>query len=235
MRGRRDFSELFLLAGILLVAINLRAALSSIGPLVDFIRDDLGLSRAAFGLVTTLPVLAFGFVSVLTPVFTRTFGIGRTVLGAMALLTIGIGLRSVFGVFGLYLGTLFLGIAIALGNVSIPILTKQHFSDRAGMITGIYSCLMSLGAAVAAGVSVPLAVNFGFGWRGSLAVWALPSLFAFIFWLPRGGNFEKQKRSRSFFEGLRRLSRIGLVWQIAGFMGLQSMAFYVVLAWLPAI
>ncbi len=234
MPNRQRSTEILLIVGILFIAVNLRPALSSIGPLIEFIRVDLGLSGAVLGLLTTLPLLAFGVVSMLTPIFTKRFGFGKTLLGAMALLTIGIGLRSMFDATGLYLGTILLGIAIAFGNVLIPALTKQNFPHKAGIVTSMYSSAMGIGAALAAGISVPLVEKHGLGWRGSLSVWAILSFIAFWVWLPQVRNIKKSQPRRGFREAMRKLSGSRLVWQIAVFMGLQSLTFYVILAWLPA-
>lgn len=118
-------NRFWLLFGILFLALNLRPALSSIGPLMDEIGKSLNLSETFLGLLTTLPLLAFGLVSTITSLFTKKFGVGKTLLGAMALLTIGIVIRSTNGVFGLYLGTTLLGVAIAFGNVLIPALKTK--------------------------------------------------------------------------------------------------------------
>lgn len=123
-----------LLAGILLVAVNLRPALAGVGPLIGAIRQSIGFSNSLLGLLTTIPLLAFGVVSTSTPLFTRRFGIGGTLLGAMALLAIGAGLRSVPTVAALYLGTVFVGVAIAFGNVLLPSLVKRNFSSNSGFI-----------------------------------------------------------------------------------------------------
>lgn len=235
MKNKHRASQIFLIIGILCIAFNLRPALSSISPLIDFIRQDLKLSGTLLGLLTTLPLLGFGIVSTLTPFFTKRFGIGKTLLAAMALLTVGIILRSLMGIFGLYLGTVLLGIAIAFGNVLIPALIKQNFPHRAGLVTSLYSSFMALGASLAAGISVPLAVNYNMGWRSSLSVWAIFSFIAFWVWLSQIKHIKRTKPRRSFKEALKNLSGKRLVWQIAIYMGLQSMAFYVVLAWLPAI
>ncbi|MGO3688868.1 MAG: CynX/NimT family MFS transporter [Psychroflexus halocasei] len=235
MKNQQRRNKIFLIIGILSIAFNLRPALSSIGPLIDFIKQDLNLSGTLLGLLTTLPLLAFGVISTLTPIFTKRFGIGKTLLAAMLLLTVGVIMRSLFGIVGLYLGTVLLGIAIAFGNVLIPALTKQNFPDRAGMITSLYSSMMAVGASLAAGISVPLAVNYKMGWRGSLSVWAIFAFIAFCVWLTQFKKIKRTKPRRSFTEALKNLSGKRLVWQIAIYMGLQSMAFYVVLAWLPAI
>lgn len=228
-------SRFWLLFGILFLALNLRPALSSIGPLMDNIGKSLDLSETFLGLLTTLPLLAFGVVSTITPLFTKKFGIGKTLLGAMALLTFGIVIRSTNGVFGLYLGTTLLGIAIAFGNVLIPALTKQNFPNKAGLITSLHSATMSVGASVAAGLSVPLANRLNSGWQGSLAVWSVLAALAFFIWIPQIKKIKTSKPRRDFKEAIKNLSGSRLVWNVAIFMGLQSLTFYVILAWLPAI
>lgn len=235
INGLNKTSRILLLVGILFIAVNLRPALSSIGPLIDLIRQDVGLSDTLLGLLTTLPLIAFGIVSTITPLFTKRFGIGNTLLGSLILLTVGIIIRSLGGVFELYLGTIFLGIAIAFGNVLIPALIKRNFPHKAGLVTSLYSGIMSLGAALAAGLSVPLAMELNLGWRGSLGVWAVLAVLAVIIWIPNLKRINRTVPNRSFKEAMKKLSGSKLVWKLALYMGLQSFAFYVVLAWLPAI
>lgn len=233
--GLNKASRILLLVGILCVAINLRPALSSIGPLVGMIRQDLGLTETLLGLLTTLPLIAFGIISTMTPLFTKRFGIGNTLLAALILLSMGIVVRSIGGIINLYLGTILLGIAIAFGNVLIPALIKRNFPHKAGLVTSLYSGIMSLGAAVAAGLSYPLAQAMGMGWRGSLVVWAALAIIALIIWMPNLKRIKRTTPSRSFKEAMKKLSGSLLVWKLALYMGLQSFAFYVILAWLPAI
>lgn len=153
----------------------------------------------------------------------------------MALLTIGIIIRSTDGIFGLYFGTVVLGVAIAFGNVLIPAITKNNFPNKAGLVTSLHSASMSLGAALAAGLSVPLAKDLNLGWRGSLSVWAVLALMAFFIWIPQIKKIKTTNSSRGLKEAIKNLSGSRLVWQIAIYMGLQSLAFYVILAWLPSI
>ncbi|MGB1313809.1 MAG: CynX/NimT family MFS transporter [Bizionia paragorgiae] len=233
--GLNKASRILLLVGILCVAINLRPALSSIGPLVGMIRQDLGLTETLLGLLTTLPLIAFGIISTMTPLFTKRFGIGNTLLAALILLSMGIVVRSIGGIITLYLGTILLGLAIAFGNVLIPALIKRNFPHKAGLVTSLYSGIMSLGAAVAAGLSYPLAQAMGMGWRGSLVVWAALAIIALIIWMPNLKRIKRTTPSRSFKEAMKKLSGSLLVWKLALYMGLQSFAFYVILAWLPAI
>tara|TARA_R110001592_G_scaffold5986_4_gene32517 strand:- start:53 stop:1246 length:1194 start_codon:yes stop_codon:yes gene_type:complete len=227
--------QALLIAGILFIAINLRTALASLGPLVSTIRESTGLSNSMLGLLTTLPLLAFGVISMLTPLFTKRFGMAATLAGALLLITIGILVRSIEFIPALYLGTILLGIGIAFGNVLLPSLVKRNFESNSGLITSLYSGIMAVGAASAAGISVPLAQNEAFGWRGALGVWAILSLVAFFIWLPQVWRIKKAKKHRNFMKAMKNLAGSKLAWKVAIFMGLQSVAFYVILAWLPDI
>lgn len=224
-----------LITGIVLIAINLRPALAGVGPLVGAIRETTGLSNTLLGLLTTLPLLAFGVVSMFTSIFTRRFGIEGIIAGALILLTIGISLRVIPSTLALFGGTLLLGIAIAFGNVLLPSLVKRDFPEKTGVMTSIYSSMLGIGAAAAAGISVPLAYDLNFGWRWSLGVWAVLSLIALLAWLPQLSRQTLPKHARSFKKSMNELGHSKLAWNVALFMGLQSLAFYVVLAWLPEI
>lgn len=228
-------TNVLLLVGILLIAINLRPALAGVGPLVDDIKMATGLSNAMLGLLTTLPLIAFGVISMLTPLFTNRFGIGKTLLVALLLLTTGILIRTIEGNFFLYFGTLLFGIAIAFGNVLLPGITKRNFSEKSGFVTSLYSSLMAVGASLAAGLSVPLTHIKGVGWRGSLGIWALLAFVAMLVWIPQVKQLKKPLQKNNYIKAMKSLSKSRLAWQVALFMGLQSMTFYIVLAWLPAI
>lgn len=234
-KQRRNQNKLLLIAGIILIAINLRPALAGVGPLIGAIRDSTGLSNTMLGLLTTLPLLAFGVVSMFTSVFTRRFGIEGTIAFALALLTLGISLRILPSTVALFGGTLLLGIAIAFGNVLLPSLVKRDFPEKTGLMTSLYSSMLGVGAALAAGVSVPLAEDLNLGWHWSLGVWALLSLLALLVWLPQLSRQTLPKYAKSFKDSMSDLGRSKLAWNVALFMGLQSLAFYVVLAWLPEI
>lgn len=228
-------SKVLLIAGIILIAVNLRPALAGVGPLIGAIRDTTGLSNTMLGLLTTLPLLAFGVVSMFTSVFTRRFGIEGTIAGALFLLTIGIALRIIPSTIALFGGTLLLGIAIAFGNVLLPSLVKRDFPKKTGLMTSLYSSMLGVGAAFAAGVSVPLAKDLHLGWNWSLGVWAILSLIALLIWLPQVSRQTLPKYAKSFKKSMSDLGHSKLAWNVALFMGLQSLAFYVILAWLPEI
>ncbi|HSM04221.1 MAG TPA: MFS transporter [Longimicrobiales bacterium] len=221
------------LGAILLVALNLRTALASVGPLVPEIREGTGLSNGALGLLTTLPLLAFGTLSVVAAVAGRRLGIERAIALALLLVAGGTALRAAPPVALLFLGTGLFGVGVAVVNVLLPALAKRDFAHRSGPITGLYSGGMGVGAGLGAGLTVPLAAVLG--WRGALGVWALPALVALLAWLPLARSRKGPPRATGVPGSFRALAGSGLAWQVAVFMGLQSLSFYVVLTWLPDI
>jgi MFS transporter, CP family, cyanate transporter len=225
-----------LVSGIVLLAANLRPALTGVAPLIGQIRTDTGVSNGVAGLLTTLPLLAFGVLSPVAPRLARRLGMERALLASLLVLAAGILLRSAGAVTALFLGTAILGAAIAVGNVLLPGLVKREFPERAGLMTSVYSTALGISAALAAGASVPVAQLTGMGWRGSLALWALPALLAAIAWVPqaRRSDLPEKASSRTPHE-VSGLWRSALAWQVTLFMGLQSLAYYVTLTWLPEI
>jgi CP family cyanate transporter-like MFS transporter len=222
--------------GIVLLAANLRPALTGVPPLIGQIRADTGISNGVAGLLTTLPLLAFGLLSPIAPRVARRFGMERVLLASLLVLAVGILLRWVGAVAALFLGTVVLGAAIAVANVLLPSLVKREFPGHAGLMTSVYSTSLGISAAVAAGVSVPLTQLADIGWRGALAVWTIPVLLASVAWLPQLGRSDHpaDPAVRSS-PGVRDLWRSPLAWQVTLFMGLQSLAYYVTLTWLPEI
>jgi CP family cyanate transporter-like MFS transporter len=218
---------------IVLVAANLRPAVVGVAPLLSEIRASEGLSGTAAGVLTALPVLCFGLLAPAAPRLARRFGIERAVLGALVLLCAGFAVRAAGSVVLLFAGTLLVGAAIAIGNVLLPALIKRDFAHRTGVMTGLYTMAISAGGALAAGVTVPVASAAGLDWHGALAVWGLFALIALVFWLPQLRRVDH----RTGTGGMRvsGLWRDGLAWQVTAFMGLQSLGYYAVSTWIPAV
>lgn len=234
-KDSRNFHWL-LLIGIVLVGANLRAPLTSVGSLVTFIRDDLGISNALAGSLTTLPLIAFAVLSPFAPKIANRIGMEMTVFLSMILLAAGIAIRSSFGVGPLFIGTVFIGLAIAIGNVLIPGIVKMNFPMRVGVVTGIYAVGMNTFAALASGVSVPISDISGVGWKGSLAFWGILTMIALLVWLPqlRKKASEKEKAKISA-QKTGSLWTSPVAWCITLFMGIQSLVFYTMVSWLPGI
>ncbi|MEU6426235.1 MFS transporter [Microbispora sp. NPDC046973] len=239
--------KLLLVGGFVLAALNLRPALAGVSPLLPAIMRDLGLSPAAGGAITTVMVVCLGLLAPVAPALATRIGLDRTLLAGLLVLAAGVALRSADGVPALYCGAALAGTAIAVMNVVMPGLVKQHFPGRIGLFTGLYVSVMVGGAAMASAAMVPLAGQVG--WRaaaGSPALLAL--LAAAVWWAARARPGVQDPvattaagragRSRPGGPGGRpyaTLLRAPATWPVMAFMGLQSLTFYVLLAWLPTV
>lgn len=221
-----------LLLGLVLVALNLRPALSSMAPVLGQVSEGLGLNASAAGLLTTLPVLCLGLFAPLAPILARRFGSERVILGILLTLALGILLRSALGATGVFVGSLIAGASIGIIGVLLPGIVKRDFPAHAGTLTGVYTMALCLGAAMAAGSTVPLSQYFGDSWAMGLGFWLLPALLAMLVWAPqaRQGHGAHQAAYR-----VRGLWRDRLAWQVTLYMGLQSSLAYIVFGWLPSI
>nr|WP_221247191.1 MFS transporter [Gordonia humi] len=229
-------------AGVLLVAGNLRAAITTVGPVLTDIEDDLGLPSSAASILVSLPLLAFAAVSPFVPRLADRMGLERAIGASLGVLALGLVLRSVPPQAMLWIGTALIGVAIAVLNVVLPALVKRDFPTRIGQITGAYSAVQSTFAAIAAGVAVPVAGATALGWRLPLGMWAGLALVALGVMAPQ------LRRTTAVAEPVdvsvqptpapvaaRSPWRTLLGWQVTLFMGLQSTVFYVVITWLPTI
>ena len=245
---RRHAPTTLIIAGILLVAGNLRAALTTVGPVLSNIHDDLGLSSSAASFLVSLPLLAFAVVSPFVPRVALRLGLERTIAAALGVLAVGLVVRSTPPTVLLWVGTLLIGVAIAVLNVVLPSWVKRDFPTKIGQVTGAYSAVQSGFAAVASGVAVPVAGLTGLGWRLPAAMWAGMALIAVgvllpLMWREAGETTEEATDAPGLVTTDTGhaahpgppLWRSLLAWQVAAFMGLQSTNYYVLITWLPSI
>lgn len=230
----RNKNGALLIAGILMIATTLRVTFTGAAPLLDAIHTDYGLTTAQTGLLTTLPLLAFALVSPLAATVARCWGIERSLLAAMLLICMGIAIRSLPSSGALFGGTAVIGCGIALGNVLLPGLIKRDFSQHVAKLTGAYSLTMGAAAALGSAMVVPLALN-GFGWRGALMMLMVFPLLALLIWLPQWRQTANASLSNSRALHSRAIWRSSLAWQVTLFLGINSLIYYVIIGWLPAI
>ncbi|CAM4267497.1 CynX/NimT family MFS transporter [Jeotgalicoccus halotolerans] len=223
-----------LIIGVILVGANLRVPLTSAGALVSFIRDDFRISNALAGAITTLPLIAFALLSPFAPKIANKIGMERTIAISLALLIIGILIRSAGAIELLFTGTLLVGLGIAVGNVLIPGIIKMNFPFKIGLMTGLYAIVMNVFGALGSGLSIPIATSGSFGWRGSLVIWSGLVLITLLIWLPQlmKKHDTKKKINNQKIGGMLRSP---LAWKITVFMGAQSLIFYTLITWLPTI
>lgn len=224
-----------LAVAVILVALNLRPAVTSVAPLLGDMREELGTSATWAGLLTTMPGLCFAAAGLTAPRLSSRFGLGRVISAALVVLTAGLVLRTVDGPHVVIGATLLACAGIALINVLIPVVIKGSFPTRVGLMTGIYTAALqgggALGSAVTPGLEEPLG-----GWRLALAAWAAIAVLALLAWLPASRRHRSSWALSTELTGKPR-SLLGsrLAWTVTLFFGCQAFLAYIVMGWLPQI
>lgn len=181
----RAWTMRLLVLGIVLSALNLRPAITSLGALLEEVRDGLGMSGSVAGLLTSVPPLCFAVFGVMAPRLARRFGAGAVVCAGMVAIATGLLIRPYAGgTAGFLAGSALALMGIAVSNVLMPVIVKHWFPDRVGSMTGLYSMALALGTALAAAVTVPLTDTLGGSWQTGLALWAGLAVAAVLPWLP---------------------------------------------------
>ncbi|WP_345666077.1 CynX/NimT family MFS transporter [Streptomyces venetus] len=240
-----------LVLGIVLSALNLRPAITSLGALLEEVRDGLGMSGSAAGLLTSVPPLCFALFGVMAPRLARRFGPGAVVCAGMVAIATGLLIRPYAGGTAGFLAASALALmGIAVSNVLMPVIVKHWFPDRVGSMTGLYSMALALGTSLAAAVTVPLTDALGGSWQAGLALWAGLAVAAILPWLPfvrgrvsaPGAEPEREERQASASadpareEAPRlRITRSRTAWALAVFFGLQATAAYITMGWMAQI
>ncbi len=227
--ARAGPSTALLVAGVVAVALNLRAPITSVPALVAEIQADLGLSGAAAGALTTLPLLCMGFFAPPAGRLAARIGRERAITVALGCILVGLLLRLGGAVIPLlYLGVVVAGAGIAVGGTVLPGVIKEFFATRAGTMTGVYMAAMMLGATVAAALAVPLADALG-SWQESLASWSVLAIVGLAVWI------NVQRRVPAHKPDLTQVRlpwRDRTAWLVATYLSLNSVVFYSLLAWL---
>ncbi|WP_456599960.1 MFS transporter [Blastococcus sp. SYSU DS0616] len=217
---------------IVLTALNLRTAVTSVGPVLEELERGLGISSGLAGVITTMPVLCFALIGFTGPALSARYRDAHVLAGALVAMTVGLGLRSLAEAFPVFLaGTALAMAGGALGNVMLPGLVKRHFPGRTGPLIGAYSTAMGLGATLAAVTSQPIAdVAEGEGWRWALVVWALPALVAAGVWLALPAAPDVSREGHTAVR-MRALVHSPTAMAITAFFGVQALQAYVVIGW----
>ncbi|RMB81908.1 CynX/NimT family MFS transporter [Streptomyces shenzhenensis] len=239
----RAWGTRLVVVGIVLAALNLRPAITSLGALLEEVRDGLGMSGSVAGLLTSVPPLCFAVFGVMAPRLARRFGPGAVVCAGMVAITAGLAVRPyVGGTAGFLAASALALMGIAVSNVLMPVIVKRWFPDRVGSMTGLYSMALALGTSLAAAVTVPMTDALGGSWRTGLAVWAALAAAAVLPWLSQ----VRDRRTDSAREPAHaadqrptaaplRITRSRTAWALAVFFGLQATAAYITMGWMAQI
>ncbi|WP_251092797.1 CynX/NimT family MFS transporter [Streptomyces sp. Caat 7-52] len=239
----RAWATRLVVAGIVLSAVNLRPAITSLGALLEEVRDGLGMSGSVAGVLTSVPPLCFAVFGVTAPRLARRFGPAAVVCAGMVAITAGLLIRPYVGNTAGFLAASALALmGIAVSNVLMPVIVKRWFPDRVGSMTGLYSMALALGTSLAAAVTVPVTDALGGSWQSGLAVWAAVAAVAVLPWLPlvrdrdaRAARPQEPVRGAAEQQAQLRMTRSRTAWALAVFFGLQATAAYITMGWMPQI
>jgi CP family cyanate transporter-like MFS transporter len=242
-RAWTTWTTRLLVLGIVLAALNLRPAITSLGALLEEVRDGLGMSGSVAGLLTSVPPLCFAVFGVTAPRLARRFGPGAVVCAGMVAIAAGLLIRPYAGGTAGFLAASALALmGIAVSNVLMPVIVKRFFPDRVGSMTGLYSMALAFGTSIAAAATVPVTNALGGHWQPGLAVWAALAAAAVLPWIP----FVRDRKAPSAQETpadapagrdgpaeqpALRITRSRTAWALAVFFGLQATAAYVTMGW----
>jgi MFS transporter, CP family, cyanate transporter len=228
---------------LIVMALNLRIAIAAVSPLLVTIEHDTGISTTVAGVLTTVPVVCFGAFALTAPRLIARFGMTRLLWLAMVVVTCGILVRLAPSLVALFAGTAIIGCGIAVGNVLLPGLIKRDFQARSRLMLALYGVALFVGAAIPAGLTVPIQHGLGIGWRLALALWAVVAVVALLVWAPYAREGDVQaglgagtpEVGAAQPEPVRGLWRDRVAWFVTAFMGLQSLGYYATLSWLPTL
>jgi len=224
-----------IVAAVTLMAMMLRAPLTSLGPILDNIAASYHLAGFEVALLTSVPILCFGVGAFAGPWVVRRFGLRTGFTLILAAMTVGVIVRPWFG-FGFMLAlSVVIGLAIAVSNVLFPTLIRTEFPDSVARMTAFYTLVLPIFASLAAATAVPLMQGLG-DWRLSTALWALPGVAAVVVWqLANRANLSQPASVPDLPHSSKQVWLSPVTWGIVGFFGFQSVGYYAVVNWLPAI
>lgn len=246
----RAWATRLMAVGIVLTALNLRPAITSLGALLEEVRVGLGMSGSVAGVLTSVPPLCFAVFGVMAPRLARRFGPGAVVCAGMVAITAGLAIRPYAGsTAGFLVASALALMGIAVSNVLMPVIVKRWFPDRVGSMTGLYSMALALGTSTAAAVTVPMTDALGGSWQSGLAVWAGLAAAAVLPWIAlvraRGADSESGAPGGRTDSGAAasaaqepdglRITRSRTAWALAVFFGLQATAAYITMGWMAQI
>ncbi len=169
--------------GVVVLGLNLRPVAVSVGPLLAEVTDALAMGPLAAGVLTSLPVVAFGVFGALAPSAARRLGAHRLTVLCLVAVVSGLLARAVTSSTAVFLVSSVVGLAgMAMANVLLPSLIKLHFPERIGLFTALYTTALAVGLTAASVLTVPLATALG-SWRWGLGSWAAVAAIAALPWL----------------------------------------------------
>ena len=227
---RPRLESALLIAGVMVLAINLRPGVASLPPIFDEMHRQMGITNLEITALATTPVTCFAVFAFVSSGVSQRYGDERTIGAAIAFLVLGLAVRPFFGAFVLFAGTLLAAASIAVMNVLVASLIRRRHPERAGVILGCYFLFFALGQSIAPALSVPVYLTTGHTVSVPMVIWAAPAAVGFLIWLPQ---LRRTSRPTQVVQRLPFSSRTA--WWVALFMAGQSFTFYAASSFLPDI
>ena len=232
------FTFWLVLCAMILLATNMRAPIVALGAIAPVVKEALNISEIQIGWLGAVPMLGFALGALISPAIGKRFGLENTLIAMIALLTTGMILRTVIPTWtGFLMGTLLLTLAIGFANTLAAPVIKQRTPQHIPLITGLFSLTMTVTAGIVSGIVLPLSEQVG--WQWALGGWTVLGIFALLIWLflrvRLGSSNHQLVISTDKDASVISIWRTAFAWQIAVFMGLQSLLFYTVASFLPSI
>ncbi|MEZ8697233.1 MFS transporter [Vibrio lentus] len=234
-------NSIFVMLGILFLSLNLRGPFTSLAPVLSQVMEGLNLNSSAAGFLTALPLLTFALFSPLVTKISQRIGLEPSLLLALVLITTGITLRS-FGIIPtLYIGTVMIGMGIAIGNVLLPVVVKISFPTRIATVTSLYIFTMGIGSTLGSSLMVPFSDLTLFtltSWQLALLMNLVFPILALMIWLPKirkRSSSATNKKQEDKPLPMKKIIKSGVAWQVTLALGLNSFTFYSLAGWLPQI
>lgn len=224
---KKDYS-IFFVPGIILVGAVMRIPFTTIPTVLSDVADGLGVSVNSLGILTSIPLIMFAFCSSLAPRLADKFGLEK--LFTMVLVALFAGsIMRVFNLPSLYIGTMIIGISIAMMNVLFPSIILANQSFRIGLLTTVYTIAMGIASSVASSVAVPIVKMTS--WKGLIVILSLLILIALVVWFPNTFHNHMTEKDEHTHSASLWKNKAAIALLIFG--GLQSLLFYTGMTWLP--
>ena len=220
---------------IFLASLNMRAGLVVISPLIPILKEHFDLSTSAISVLAGIPIFCFAATSLLMGQVSKLGSSNRIIKWALTVLAISLFARTFTGLIGLYLFSFIMGISIAVMNYELPAWIKEHAPTAAGLMTGVYTTLMGITAAIATATSVPLAQLNSLSWQMAMVPWIAIAFVVAIYWWRRSDSKSVQRNSKATHFWRSPAFQDPTAWALVLFFGIESMVYYATVTWLPTI
>ncbi|MGX7112652.1 MFS transporter [Gemella cuniculi] len=231
-------NKFIILLGVVFLGMLLRTPITSVGAISGPLKSILSINNTTFGLITTIPLIAFALFSPFVTKFSNKIGLEKTIVYAAVIISVGLAIRFYINTYIFFFATFLIGIGITAGNVLLPSIAKKYFPEKLGIMTGFYAVIMTISSSIAAGISYPISnSNIGgksFSTALAVNIWIVIAVINIFIYAVISKNNSVGKISEKK-QGIFNYFKSSKMWTIVLSMGLQSALFYCSVSWFSEI